>query len=292
MSPFSAILVPLDGSHMALRSLGCTTWLASRLSARLHILNVGEPLPEGEALQRLGVPEKYRSRVELHQVPGEAGEGILAIAERQGIDLIVMTAHGESADTSAPDPLKVIGHVTRQVIEEAHVPVLLLPPAYEESLPWRSLLVPISGEAATDAALTLALRLAQALDLAVTIAHVADGVGSGGGGEAGTGHYDEAHHEYPQMLNEFVARACALCSAEERRRISGFHLCQGDVAQELVHLIDKARVSLVVVGWRGQFMSGHAQVLKTLICQARCAVLLVKPRLQEVFRLKVGEALS
>lgn len=292
MSPFSAILVPLDGSHIALRSLGCTTWLASRLSARLHILNVGEPLPEGEALQRLGVPEKYHSHVKLHQVTGEAGEGILAAVERYGIDLIVMTAQGESAATRGPDPLKVLGHVARQVIEDTHVPVLLLPPAYDESLPWRSVLVPISGEAATDAALTLALRLAQALDLAVTIAHVADGVGSGGGGKAGPGHYDEAHHEFPQMLNEFVARSCALCSAEERRRISGFHLCQGDVAQELSHIIDMTRVSLLVVGWHGQFMSGHAQVLKTLIWQARCAVLLVKPRLQDVFRLRVGEALS
>ena len=61
MSPFSAILVPLDSSPIALRSLGCTTWLASRLGAQLHILNVSEPLPEGEALERLGVPEKFRS---------------------------------------------------------------------------------------------------------------------------------------------------------------------------------------------------------------------------------------
>jgi nucleotide-binding universal stress UspA family protein len=291
MSPFSAMLVPLDGSHVALRSLGCTTWLASRLSAQVHVLNVGAPLPEGEALARLGVPEKYRTLFGLHQVQGEAGAEILAAVERYGIDLIVMTACGESADVRAPDVLKIVGHVTRQVIEDTQVPVLLLPPAYAESLPWRSALVPISGDPTTDAALTLALRLAQALDLAVTIAHVADSARSGGGGEAGTGPYDEAHHEYPQMLNEFVARACALCSAEERRHITGFHLCQGDVAQELSHLMTHERVSLLVVGWHGQFVTGHAQVLKTLIWQTRCAVLLVKPPPRDAFRLKVGEAL-
>jgi nucleotide-binding universal stress UspA family protein len=292
MSPFSAILVPLDGSTMALRSLGCTTWLASRLGAQVHILNVGEPWPEGEALERLGVPEKYRSLVELHQVQGEAGAEILAAVERYGIDLIVMTTCGESAGARSPDVLKVVGHVTREVIEDTRVPVLSLPLAYEESLPWRSALVPISGDPATDESLTLALRLAHALDLAVTIAHVADSARLGGGGEAGTGPYDEAHHEYPQMLNEFVARACALCSAEERRHITGFHLCRGDVAQELSHLIERERVNLLVVGWHGQFMTGHAEVLKTLICQARCAVLLVKPRPRDVFRLKVGDALT
>jgi nucleotide-binding universal stress UspA family protein len=289
MSPFSAMLVPLDGSHVALRSLGCTTWLASRLGAQVHMLSVGAPLPEGEALARLGVPEKYRALFGLHQVQGEAGVEILAAVERYGIDLIVMTACGESADVRAPDVLKIVGHVTRQVIEDTQVSVLLLPPAYAESLPWRSALVPISGDPTTAAALTLALRLAQALDLAVTITHVADRTGAGG--EAEPGHYDEAHHEYAQMLNEFVARACALCSAEERRRITAFHLCQGDVAQELLHLMAQERVSLLVVGWHGQFMPGHAQVLKTLIWQARCAVLLVKPRPHHGFRLKVGEAL-
>jgi nucleotide-binding universal stress UspA family protein len=292
MSPFSATLVPLDGSPMALHSLGCTTWLASRLGAQLHILKVGEPLSEGEALARLGVPEKYRSLLDLHQVRGEDGEEILAAIERYGIDLIVMTARGESADTGDPGVPKVVGHVTREVIEDTRVPVLLLPPTYEESLPWRSALVPISGDAATDAALTLALRLAHALGLMVTIAHVADSARAGGGGEAGTGLYDEAHHEYAQMLNEFVARACPLCSAEERRHITGFHLCRGDVAQELLHLIEHERVNLVVVGWRGQFMTGYAQILKMLIWQARCAVLLVKPQPHGVFRLKVGEALA
>jgi nucleotide-binding universal stress UspA family protein len=292
MSPFSAMLVPLDGSQMALRSLGCTTWLASRLGAQVHILNVGEALAESEALARLGVPEKYRALFGLHQVQGEASEEILAAVARYGIDLIVMTARGESAGAEASDVLKVVGHVTREVIEDTRVPVLLLPPAYEEALPWRSALVPISGDAATDASLTLALRLAQALDLAVTLAHVADSARSGSSGEAGAGAYDEAYHEYPQMLNEFVARACVLCSAEERHRITGFHLYRGEVAQELSHLIAHERVNLLVVGWHGQFMTGHAQVLKTLIWQARCAVLLVKPRPRDVFCLKVGEALA
>lgn len=292
MSLFSAILVPLDGSPMALHSLGCTTWLASRLGAQVHLLNVGEPLAAGEALARLGVPEKYRALFGLHQVQGAASEEILAAVERYGIDLIVMTARGESAGAGAPDVLKVVGHVTREVIGDICVPVLLLPPVYEESLPWRAALVPISGDAATDESLTLALRLAHALDLVVTIAHVADGAHSGGRNEAGTGPYDEAHHEYAPMLNEFVARACALCSAEERRSITGFHLCRGDVAQELSHLIAHERINLLVVGWHGQFMTGHAQVLKTLIWQARCAVLLVKPRPRDVFRLKVGEALA
>ena len=65
---------------------------------------------------------------------------------------------------------------------------------------------------------------------------------------------------------------------------------QGDAAQELSHLIE--RLHLLVVGWHGQFITGHAEVLKTLIGKARCAVLLVKPRPRDIFRLKVGIVLT
>jgi len=35
MSRFSTLLVPLDGSRMAARSLGCATWLAAGLETHL-----------------------------------------------------------------------------------------------------------------------------------------------------------------------------------------------------------------------------------------------------------------
>ena len=50
--------------------------------------------------------------------------------------------------------------------------VLVLPPAYEASLPWRSMLLAMSGEIANDEALTPVLHLAHALNVGVTIAHV------------------------------------------------------------------------------------------------------------------------
>lgn len=285
MTLVSDILVPLDGSPEALKSLGVAAWLAARLRARLHVLNAGEPLPDGQALARLGVPEPYRSLVEVHQARGAAADEILAAAERYRAGFIVVTAGGESASSSAEAAPRV-GHVTRAVIERSRSPVLALPPAYEEALPWRSALVPLSGEAHTDEALTLALHLAHALDLSVTIAHVADTPD----GEAGGRYADALHHEFAQSLNELVARACPLCSVEERSRIQAFHVTRGDIAQELERLIERSGTSLVVVGWHGDFMVGHAQVLKRLMQRIRCPVLLVKPAPKEPFRLKVGEA--
>lgn len=294
MKSYANIGVALDGSETAARSLGCATWLASRLGARLHILHVGEQLPSGEALRQLGVPEKHLPLAEFHQMQGDAAGEILAAEERYRLELLVMTAQGAGAsgtktNGSHAEPLERVGHVTREVIERSQAPVLLLPPRYRESLPWRSALVPLSGEPGSDQSLGTALQLAQVLDLTVTIAHVA--ATSGQAAKAATGSYsDEPHHEYPNMLNEFVARACPMCGAEERRRIGDFHLVYGDVAHELLVLVEKTRASLIVVGWHGQFVAGHARVLKALIQNVSCPLLLVKAApLREPFRLKVGE---
>jgi nucleotide-binding universal stress UspA family protein len=289
MKLFSDIMVPLDGSATALKSLGIATWLASRLGARVHILNAGGSLHETQALARLGVPEKYWPLIEVRQAQGEAVDEILAAVERYHVGLLVMTAHGESIRSAPPDCPEAVGQVTRVVIERSQTPVLVLPTAYEESLPWRSALVPLSDEAATDESLTLALQLANALDLDVAVAHITDGA-LHERDEATRRYADQVHHELGQMLNELVARACPLCTAEERSRIEDFHLARGDTAEELLHLIEHKRVSLLVIGWHGDFTVGHAQVLKRLMRRIRCPLLLVKPQPKESFRLKVGEA--
>jgi len=288
MKILSEIGLPLDGSHVALRGLGCAVWLATRLKGRVHVLHIGSPLSATDPLAELGVADRYRSIVDFHQVSGNPAAEILAAEKRLGIDLIVMSARGISTERAKGDPLKIIGHVAREVVEKSEAPVMLLPLTYEEALPWRSVLVPISGEPGTDDALAIALHLAELLDLTVTVAHVASTaqqVRAAVPAHAA----DEVHHEYPHLLNEFVARSCAMSTAEERERIDDFCLCHGDVAHELLELIQKKRTSLLVAGWHGNFVAGHAHVVKTLLQETNCPLLLVKASPRQRFRLKVGE---
>jgi nucleotide-binding universal stress UspA family protein len=293
MNPFDSILVPLDGSRTAAASLGCATWLAARLHARLHILSATpRELPAREALARLHVAEEHWPLITLHQAPTYPENAILAALDRHDVELIVMTAQGAAANqagTAPPDPRKIVGHVTQAVIEQSAVPVLLLPPAYVEALPWRHALVPLSGEAQADESLSLAVRLANALDLEVHVAHVADSDAGEDGLAAAARYADAPHHEYPHRLDELVSRALPQCTPEECRRIEDVVLCRGDIAAELLKLIDRKRVSLLVVGWHGRFMAGHALVLKHLVQVVACPVLLVKPAARAPFRLKVGD---
>ena len=288
MSVISTILVPLDGSDIAGRSLACAAWLASRLGAPLHVLYSGDPLPADQALDRLSVPQEYRPSVVLHQTTGEPTAEILAAIETYRIGLIVMTARGESVAGKTDSLLEPLGHVARGVAEQSPVPVLVLPRAYEERVPWRSGLVPVSGEVETDQSLMLALQLANALEFDVTIAHV---VQDAQARQASLPCADAAHHECAETLNELVARACPLCGPAERQRIRDFRVYRGDVAHELLELIEQKHFDVIVVGWHGLLEAGHAQVLKNLLQRLHCPVLLVKRQPREPFRLKVGDAL-
>jgi nucleotide-binding universal stress UspA family protein len=285
MSRIAAIGVPLDGSDTALRSLGAAAWLGSRLGARVHLLHAGAVRGREETLARLRVPPKYHGLCEVHSMPGDPAEVILTAEARYGLGLLIMTSGGASADVQPP--LEGVGRVARAVIERSRSPVVLLPPRYREALPWRSAVVPLSGEPGTDESLAAALPLAHALDLRVTVAHVVSATAPPGGAAVGS---DEAHHELPSLLNELVERACPLCSAAERARIEDFRLYQGDVADKLEQLIAEKDPSLLVIGWHGRFMAGHARVLKALIETVSCPLLLIKPTPREPFRLKVGEA--
>jgi nucleotide-binding universal stress UspA family protein len=296
MSLFPSILVPLDGSRLAARSLSCAAWLAARLDARLHILSATpRELPAREELARLQVPEEHWPLITLHQAPEYPEAAILAALARHDASLIVMTTRGESAEAAVaaePDPSRIVGRVTRAIIEESPVPVLLLPSACREAEPWQRILVPVSGEVDADAALGLAVRLANALDLEVHVAHVADAEAGDKSLAARARYADALHHEYPRQLEELISRALPQRSPEERRRIVDVALCRGDVAAELAALVERKRISVLVVGWHGRFMAGRARILKHLIQVATNPMLLVKGEARMPFRLKVGEEIE
>jgi hypothetical protein len=69
-------------------------------------------------------------------------------------------------------------------------------------------------------------------------------------------------------------------------------LVRGEIASELLKLIREKGISLIVVGWHGRFMAGHAEVLKELLPVVTRPMLLVKPVPRPIFSLKVGEEIG
>ncbi|HEV7135348.1 MAG TPA: universal stress protein [Steroidobacteraceae bacterium] len=295
MSSFPSLLVPLDGSRMAARSVGCAVWLAAELEACLHILSAtAHPLSAREELSRLRVPESHWPRITLHHAMRFPEDAILGAAEEYDSRLIVMSAHGEAKERAVPaDPaLDNVGHVTRAVIEHGSRPVLLLPDAYRERLPWKRVLVPLSAEAEVSPAASTAVALANELALSVRIAHVLDEPDGKTGLEAAVRYADAAHYEYPQQLAELVRRAVPTATPDECRCIEEVVLLRGDIGSELLRQIERDDVSLIVIGWHGSLVSGHARVIKSLLSAITRPMLLVKAARQSSSTLKVGARMA
>lgn len=285
MNRFSSILLPLDGSAQAAKGAGCALWLSEALGATLHVLHAtAQPLPGQQALARLRIPDAQRAQVVVHQMAGAAEAAVLEEIAAHRIDLVVMNARGEPAAPSAA--VHRLGAVAQAVIERSPVPVLLLPANYREVLPWTSMLVAASGEAAADQALEIAAQLAAALGLAVTVLHVEDG--SASGATALGAYADSAHHEYSQRLEQLVERGLAGCTAQESKCVREVLLRRGEPASVLLEQVARQGSSVLALGWHGALGAGRAQVLKRLLEEAECALLLVRGAQRSHARLKVG----
>lgn len=286
-----SILVPLDGSAASARGLGCAAWLAAKLGSRLHILSATDrSLPAREELSRLRVAEEYWPAIELHQAPSFPESAILSAIADFDVGLVLMTAHGAALDQPAyrPSPTSAIGHVTRGVIERAMVPVVLMPLSYREELPWRTLVVPVSGDVAGDEALVVAAHLGNVLNLSIRVVHVADPSAKQEPLELRMRYADAPHHEFSAQLDELVVRVLPSLAPEERARIHGISLRDGAVVDELLALTNE-RGSVLVAGWHGQLLPGRATILKALLPATHGPVVLVRSGAPPHFRLKVAD---
>lgn len=291
MNRYASILLPLDGSTEAAKGAACALWLAQALGATLHVLHAAaQPLPGREALARLHMPGAQRAPVVLHQLSENADAAVLAAIVTYDVNLVVMSGRGESV-SSGLNLSRLPGTVASAVIERSPVPVVLIPARYREVLPWTSMLTAASGEMAADKALEAATHLAAALKLPVTLVHAVDGPVAAGAMPLGA-YADAAHHEYPGRLRQMVERGLGHCTPEEGSCVNQALIGRGDPAAVLLEQVTLHGSSVLALGWHGAMGAGHALVLKRLLEQAECALLLVRGSERSTARLKVGEEID
>lgn len=145
---FTEILVPLDGSELAEQALPHAQRLATAMDATLHLAAVIE-LPAPVRTQGVGAPVNVYESVIAHQrretatylaqvgervqraigrqvsvtvLEGYPPTALLDHARAAGIDLVVMTNHGQRGLTRW-----VLGSVADRIARASTVPVLLVP---------------------------------------------------------------------------------------------------------------------------------------------------------------------
>jgi nucleotide-binding universal stress UspA family protein len=146
--PYQNIIVPLDASAFSEQALDQASQLASAMNATLHLISIVPPphlLPvhihkekELEALMRVLQQTELKRRtryltqkandfreqglrVQTEIASGHPAEEILRFSRQHQQALLVMTTHGRSGLR-----LILLGSVAMKVVQEAHVPVLLV----------------------------------------------------------------------------------------------------------------------------------------------------------------------
>lgn len=174
---YKRMLVPLDGSQLAEAALSYAAQLANRLNlgvTLLHVCGASESAPlfmcrsyvehEAELIAlKLKSPAKEETRGEA--ITGNAAEGILAYAEQDQSDLILMAAHGESGGRW------LLGSVAHKVLSHSKAPVLLVRTGFEvgdEAWP-KVIIVPLDGSSVAESILAHVEMLAGAPDASAEV---------------------------------------------------------------------------------------------------------------------------
>jgi nucleotide-binding universal stress UspA family protein len=143
---FKKILVPLDGSDLAKRTLAPAMDLAQPVNGKVFLVSAS--VPKHVAVAESAVPgmplieephEKSHEKLTAHLhmvraaythpdvtirtevIPGDAASVIVDTAEAQEVDLIAMSTHGRTGLSRW-----VLGSVTEKVLRSAPCPVLVV----------------------------------------------------------------------------------------------------------------------------------------------------------------------
>jgi len=187
MLQVQSILFPTDGSTCAEYAHAHAAFLAEQSDAELHILRVVETsglddlahlvdITEADILEQLHVPVPSRAEApgdeRIHRAKrthGSAAEGVLAYADEQDTDLVVMGTHGRRG----VDRL-LMGSVAEEVVRLSDCPVLTVcgNKQPEPNRDINRILVPLGLSDHTDALFAHARAIGATYDAQLDLLHV------------------------------------------------------------------------------------------------------------------------
>jgi nucleotide-binding universal stress UspA family protein len=273
------ILVPLDGSAEAKGVLPMARSIARIEEASIHVVHAAEqPLPEWELLRRMSLRREEARGVVVGQAVGPVvADAIVRLAEEMRAMLIAMTTHGRSACLGGS-----IRPVPEQTVQRATSPVLLVRPGAvrEPQAPCslRRILLPMDGAPSSAAIIGPALDLARHCEAEVYFLYVATLAGQSA--EPGTltvpRYLDQPQHEWPNWTNEFLGRFGTALGGSPSPTPARLFLRRGEPSAEILRFAGERECDLIVLGWRGHSDPARARVVRTVLREAGCPVLLLR----------------
>jgi nucleotide-binding universal stress UspA family protein len=287
---YQKILIAVDESDCSRRAAQLGLGLAGQLGARVSLVHVLNGLPA--ALSQTAKPDATEARARGQALLGEwqaearrrgqeaqtqlremtrPAEGIVAAAQQENCDLIVMGTHGREGL-----PFLLLGSVAERVIRLAQVPVLLVRSAtvIAEPLEFRQVLVPVDGSELSNLALDQAKKLVGYLGAKLLVLHVEPRAMllAFEALEQTPEEQEKYRHQTRSLLDAAVKD---FPEAEAIWREAGVERI-GDV---IVRVAQERAVDLIMMGTHGRTGLDHlllGSVAERVAHRASCAVLLVR----------------
>jgi nucleotide-binding universal stress UspA family protein len=295
---FNKVLVPLDGSELAERSLDPALLVSRRSGGKVILLSVpifrmvlapgtvglGQVLPDDSLdLVSRDQTEAYLERIkEARQEPdlaiqtvvmeGDVAGNIVDLAANEEVDLIIMTTHGYSGFTRW-----MMGSITERVLRHAPCPVLVIRCA---GVPVH-VAITLDGSLLAEQALGPGLELARLFGARATLFRVDDDSELG---RIEKGMLDMAS---PGLSREVAQGAGALhyleniASAHRSRNLQiETAVAEGPPARVILEFVEENQVDLLVMATHGR--SGirrwvYGSVTEKCLHNTACAMLVVRP---------------
>ncbi len=280
------ILFPTDFSDGAARAFPQAAQLADWHDAELHVVHVASshdeldttlPVSRDTLQDWLGTPPASVSldalSISQNQVESDAPpERLVAYAEDQDIDLVVMGTHGRRGVQRM-----LLGSVTEEVVRKAPCPVLTVRTDEEEppKQTIRRILVPVDFSEASEIAVQHATEIAQTYGAKIDLLHVVEEVA-----------YPSAYGVEPPLVSSsnVVTRVEKALGTIARENIGYEHVQVsariGYAPLTILDYVEENDVDLIVLATHGRTGLDRmllGSVAERVIRQAPTPVFIVKP---------------
>lgn len=287
---YERILVPLDGSELAEGALPYVEGLAGRLHSEVILFTVRVPgdwlaLPLRAYLEkRAGELQSLGIKASPLVVQGNAANEILDFAEKNDINLIIISTHGHTGPSIWP-----LGSITNKVLQKSRIPILLIRSRELETVlrekELRKILVPLDGSQFAEGVVPYVEGLTKGMDNEVILIRIIEPVQIPDVVRYTAG-FDEKRYE-----KELTARAEReakryLSKKESALRNTGVKVSStsllGMPAQTILQYAEDNSVSLIALsthGFSGITKWAYGSVASKIIESSSKPVLLVRPPL-------------
>lgn len=270
------IILPFTDPHDVLAAFSVATVMARKLNAPLHVLAPERHLAAAQGLAQSMHPPA--AAPDAWTVEAAAGDLVDATAGKvaaatQAIVIVAMRLY--EAPPGAPQASETDA---RRMLEKISCPLLVVPPEHDLRC-WqlRRELLPQDGTPSCASALAqIVQHFAQAgvESLVLRVAGAEVGQPTEPGSLPTPRYVDHPQYEWEAWGQEFLERVCGMGAGAGAARMR-LLMANGEPAAEILRIAQEECADMIILPWHRVLRSGRARMLKAVLRQSPCPVLLV-----------------